>query len=156
MAEFEKALEAFQKVTRLKSDHANAYNYIGYMLAEQGIRLDEAYEAVQKALEIDPDNGAYVDSLGWVYYQKGMVDEAIRELEHAAKLLNSDPIIHEHLGDAYSKKGLIEEAVKHYQYSLELEFKEEVKQKLDAIKAKMKSVKNHKNSEQEENLENTP
>ena len=128
---------------QLRDDYANAYNYIGYMLAERGIRLDEALEAIQKALELDPENGAYIDSLGWVYFQKGMLDDAIRELERAVQLLDSDPIIHEHLGDAYTKKGDIEKAIEHYEKSLEREFKEDVQKKLDELKLRMKSVKNH-------------
>ncbi len=125
------------------------------MLAERGIRLDEAYEAIQKALELDPENGAYIDSLGWVYFQKGMIDEAIRELERSAQLLDNDPIIHEHLGDAYRKKGLIEKAIEYYQKSLEREFKEDVQKKLDELKAQMKSVKNHENSQSQTEAEET-
>ena len=58
----------------LDDENPDALNYLGYMYAEDGIMLDQAQTLIEKALEIDPNNGAYIDSLGWVYFKKGMID----------------------------------------------------------------------------------
>ena len=81
------------------------------MYAEKGIKLDEAEDLIGKALALDPDNGAYVDSIGWVYYKRGMDDEALKALTRAAKLIGDDPVIREHLGDAYHGKRMWKEAL---------------------------------------------
>ena len=70
----------------LDPKHAEAYNYVGYMYAEKGIRLDEAQRLIQKALELEPENGYYIDSLGWAYYQQGRYTDAVRELRRAVEL----------------------------------------------------------------------
>lgn len=68
---FDASAQTFERLLSLHPNHADALNYLGYMLAEQGVRLGEAENFIKRALEIDPDNGAYLDSLGWVYYQTG-------------------------------------------------------------------------------------
>lgn len=95
---FNIAEKFFRKVISLDNWHANAMNYLGYSYAERGIKLGEAYSLIQRALEIDPGNAAYIDSLGWVYYQMGKYKEAYKELKKASILLY-DPIIYEHVGD---------------------------------------------------------
>jgi tetratricopeptide (TPR) repeat protein len=67
------------------------------MFAEDGVNLDEALGLIEKALELDPGNGAYLDSLGWVYFKKGMLKESLEELEKAIKLEQNDPTVREHL-----------------------------------------------------------
>ena len=112
---------------------ADAYNYLGYMYAEKGVNLDEAIELIGEALKIEPDNGAYIDSLGWAYFQKGMVDEALAELEKAAGLMGDDPTIREHLGDAYRRKGMLGRAAEEWRKALELDpDNEEIREKLSA------------------------
>lgn len=94
-------------------------NYLGYELADRNIRLDEAYAMVKKALDLDPGNGAYMDSLGWVYYRQGKLTEAegllIRALEKS-----KDATIHDHLGDVYFKEGKTPEAVAQWQASIKV------------------------------------
>src|SRR5207247_1682915 len=82
-----------------------ALNYLGYTYAEMGVRLDEAEKLIRRALEIEPDDGFYVDSLGWVYYQRGDYRRAVEHLERAVELAGDDPTVAEHLGDAYSRAG---------------------------------------------------
>src|SRR5437762_11982877 len=82
------------------------------MYAERGQNLDEAIQLINQALAIEPDNGYFIDSLGWAYYQKGRYPEALTELKRAAeKTKEPDPIIYEHLGDAYLKNALEAEAL---------------------------------------------
>jgi tetratricopeptide (TPR) repeat protein len=90
---------------RLDPRHAPALNFVGYSLAERSQRLDEALELVQRALEIDAWNGAFLDSLGWVYHQMGLYDQALPPLEQAAREMPRDPTILEHLGDVYLRLG---------------------------------------------------
>ena len=72
-------------------EHAAALNYLGYMLAERGERLDESVELIKRALAIDPDNGSYLDSLGWAYFKDGKLDLAVEQPE-ARRRLSCRPI----------------------------------------------------------------
>ena len=94
-----------KEVFRLDPEHAQALNFLGYSYAERAIRLDQALEMIQRALQHDAWNGAYLDSLGWVYYQMGRYEEARGPLEQAARTYPHDPTVLDHLGDLYAKVG---------------------------------------------------
>lgn len=114
--------------------HARALNYLGYTWAEKGQNLDEAEALIRRALEVDPDDGYYVDSLGWVQFRRGHFDEAVATLEHAVELVPEDPVITEHLGDAYAKAGKKQRAIETYRRALELDAsKAEVRRKLEEL-----------------------
>jgi len=81
--EFEESVRTFERLLSLHPNHADALNYLGYMFAERGVRLGEAASFIQRALESDPDNGAYLDSLGWVFYQSGNYRRAQEFLKRA-------------------------------------------------------------------------
>jgi Flp pilus assembly protein TadD len=83
-----------------------------------GVHLDEAESLIRRALEVDPDDGFYVDSLGWVYYQRGDYHRAVEQLEHAVELAGDDPTVTEHLGDAYQRNGQDESALRVYRDAL--------------------------------------
>jgi tetratricopeptide (TPR) repeat protein len=136
-----RAVYNLRKAIKINPENAQALNYLGYMFAEKGIRLNEATSLIERALAIEPENGYFVDSLGWVYYQRGLLDEALKELERAIELLQredeDDPIIREHLGDVYYKKGNLTEAQKQWEVSFSLDStREEVKEKLEELKEK--------------------
>ncbi len=99
-------------------DDPQPYNFLGYSLAERGIRLDEAQELIEKAIELDPHDGNILDSLGWVYYQQGNTEKAIQHLERANQLKENHPVILDHLGDAYAKNGRLHKALKYWKKSL--------------------------------------
>lgn len=90
------AIVELKKAVELKPDYPEALNYLGYLYVQDNQNLDQAEGLIRKALAIDPDNGAYVDSLGWLYFKRGKIKEALKELERADKLLD-DPEIKEHL-----------------------------------------------------------
>jgi tetratricopeptide (TPR) repeat protein len=115
---FEMAEKQFRQVLDEDPKNASAWNYLGYMLADQGTRLTEAQGYIQKALEIDPDNYAYLDSLGWVYFRQNKLDDAENQLSHSVRLMAKDPTIHDHLGDVLFKKGKLKEAIAQWQSSL--------------------------------------
>jgi len=118
----------------LNPQNAAALNYLGYTFAEQGVQLDEAEDLIRRALALDPTDGFYVDSLGWVYYQRGQYAKAVEQLEHALELAGEDPTISEHLGDAYRQTGRPQEALRLYQDAL-TQSKE--KDQVDRIKGKI-------------------
>jgi len=121
------------KAIALNADCHQALNYLAYMYIEEGRNFKEAEAMVKRAVSLQPDNGAYVDSLGWLYFKKGMMKEAGRELNKAASLLN-DPVIFDHLGDFYIKTGNKEKAAQQWRQSLQLDPKQEtVKAKLAAV-----------------------
>lgn len=99
-------------------DNPSALNSLGYLLADQNRMLDEALDLIRRALEADPDNGAFVDSLGWAYFRLGRLEEARVELERAVYLTGGDPIVREHLGDVYNALRLKEMAHEQYRLSL--------------------------------------
>ena len=109
--ETDRAEAAFRDVLERDPRHAPALNYLGYMLAERGVRLDEALALIERALAIDPDNGAYLDSLGWAYYQLKQFDRAHFHLARAAEQLPSNSVVQDHLGDALAALGRREEAI---------------------------------------------
>lgn len=118
MKKYDASEAAFRKVLEVDSDNAGALNYLGYMLADRGVRLDEAYQLIKKAVDLDPNNGAYLDSLGWVYFRQGKLQEAQDQLQRAIDRMATDPTVHDHLGDVYFKLGKTREAITQWQASL--------------------------------------
>jgi tetratricopeptide (TPR) repeat protein len=112
------AEEQFQRVLKLNPRNAQALNYFGYMLADRGVRLDEAVALIRRALEEEPHNGAYLDSLGWAYFKQGRLEEAETYLRRAAERSSLDPTIREHLGDLYLRTGRPELAAREWERSL--------------------------------------
>ncbi|MDR3738614.1 MAG: tetratricopeptide repeat protein [Terracidiphilus sp.] len=104
----------------LEIDPANAMvlNYYGYMLADKGMRLPEAIKLIRKAVEQEPMNGAYLDSLGWAYFKLGQYELAEENLRQAVERTQTDPTVHEHLGDLYEKTGRVRLAAAQWQLSL--------------------------------------
>jgi len=101
----EESESEMKEVFRLDPEHAQALNFLGYSYAERGIQLEQALEMVLRALQGDAWNGAYLDSLGWVYFQMGRYEEARLPLEQAARTYPHDPTVLDHLGDFYAKVG---------------------------------------------------
>ena len=105
-------------VISLDPQNANALNYLGYTYAELGENLDEAERLIKEALQQKPDDGYITDSLGFVYFKKGLFNEALKYFERALSLVPDNSTILEHLGDAYLKIGDNEEALNCYKRSL--------------------------------------
>jgi len=115
---FDKAEVEFKKALEVNPRSAPVLNYYGYMLGDLGIRLDEAQSLVQRALSEDPYNGAYLDSLGWVYYKQNKLGDAEATLRKAMERDSHDPTMHSHLGDIYAKSGRPELAAAEWEKSL--------------------------------------
>jgi len=115
---FDKAEEQFKKVLSVNPKNAPVLNYYGYMLGDLGIRLDEAETLVQQALKEDPFNGAYLDSLGWIYFKENKFSASEITLRKAVERERHDATIHSHLGDLYAKTGRSELAAAEWEKSL--------------------------------------
>jgi len=115
---FDQAEEQFKKVLAVNPKNAPVLNYYGYMLGDLGIRLDEAEALVQQALKEDPFNGAYLDSLGWIYFKENKLGVSETTLRKAVEREKHDATIHSHLGDLYAKTGRGDLAAAEWEKSL--------------------------------------
>jgi tetratricopeptide (TPR) repeat protein len=132
----QESIERMKKVISLNPKDVQALNFLGYTYAELGINLDEALRYIRQAVELRPNDGFILDSLGWVYYKMKKYDEAVRCLEEAANLVEDDTTITEHLGDAYLARRDFKKALKAYKKALENEpGRKELLDKIRRIKA---------------------
>jgi len=120
---YEKAADLLRKSIALDPENsAEACNYIGYMWADHDMNLDEAEAMIKRALEKEPNNASYLDSLGWVEFRKGKFDQALSDLLRAAKTVeHDDPVVFEHIGDTYLKLNRTAEALEAWQKALVLD-----------------------------------
>src|SRR6266849_876452 len=137
---YEKAAELLRKSIALDpASSAEACNYLGYMWADHNMNLDEAELMIRRALESEPNNASYLDSLGWVEVRKGQFDRALDDLLRAAKTAeHEDPVVFEHLGDTYLKLNRSREALEAWQKALALDPKN--KNLADKIQTTKKTI----------------
>ncbi len=114
------AEEVMSNCLKKYPDAHEALNYLAYAWAERGENLNQAFEYVTRALSHEPENGAYIDTLGWVYFMQKEYVKALKEIERASKIMPSDPTILEHLGDIKAATGKTKEAIGHWKESLAL------------------------------------
>jgi len=149
---FDQAEGEFRKVLAVTPptdpQAAATLNYLGYMNADRGVKLEESLSYIKQALTLDPNNGAYLDSLGWAYFKLGKYDLAEENLDKAAVHMGSDPTVQEHLGDLYQKTGRLKLAASHWDRAVQewnrtvpaeqdSEAFAKVQQKLDAAKVRL-------------------
>ncbi len=115
---YDPAEEMFRKVLTGDPQNASALNYLGYMLADRGVKLEEALGLIKKAVDLDPTNGAYLDSLGWAYFKLGKFEPAEDTLIKASQRIGTDPTVQDHLGDLYQKTGRLKLAAAHWERAL--------------------------------------
>ena len=149
---YDQAEEEFRKVLNANPRNTSTLNYYGYMLADRGIRLEEAIGMIKRALAEDPNNAAYQDSLGWAYFKQDKLDDAEALLRQATTREGHDPTILSHLGDVYAKMGKDNLAEAQWQKSLDewhrvlpADFEPakmaEVEQKISALKRRLAQQK---------------
>ncbi len=122
----------FRKVLAINPQNGSASNYLGYMFADRNTRLAEAQKLIARALELEPNNGAYLDSLGWVYYRMGRLDDAENYLHQALERMGSDPTVRDHLGDVYLQEGKLKDAVAQWEISLQ-EWDKSARSEIDPV-----------------------
>jgi len=149
---YEQAEQAFKNVLVLNPQNAPALNYFGYMLADRGVRLDEATDLLRRALDIEPNNAAYLDSMGWIFYKQNKLPEAESYIRKAIGRDSHDPTMLSHLGDVLAKSGRGELAAVEWEKSLAewrravpAEFEEEkvmeLEQKISGVKRRLAQQK---------------
>src|SRR4029077_7518088 len=116
---FDQAEQAFRQVLQQNPSNSMALNYLGYMLADRNTHLEEALNLVKKALDFDPQNGAYLDSLGWVYFKLGNYDQAEENLRRAADKSPNDATVQDHLGELYARTNRFKLAAAHWEHALD-------------------------------------
>ena len=139
----DQTVKNMRRVLEIEADHVQALNYLAYTFADKNIELDEAERLARRALDLQPNDGYIMDTLGWVLFKKGNTVEAVRVLEAAFKAQPSESIIAEHLGDAYYKQQLPEKAKRMYQRAMEVETDQSTVSK---IRNKLVSVEKQRES----------
>ena len=137
---YNKAADLLRKSIALDPENsAEACNYLGYMWADHNMNLEEAETMIRRALQSEPNNASYLDSLGWVEFRKGQFDRALDDLLRAAKTAErEDPVVFEHIGDTYLKLNRTREALEAWQKALSLDPKN--KNLADKIQAAKKMI----------------
>ncbi|MBI5828604.1 MAG: tetratricopeptide repeat protein, partial [Chloroflexi bacterium] len=136
---FDRAVQLFRDAIKLNPENDEACNYLGYMFAEKGINLREAEGLIKLALKAQPKSGAYLDSMGWIYYRLGRHVEALKHLSAAAKTdaAKEDATVFEHLADVYLKLGKKKDAIEQLKKALQVEpDKKSATEKLKALETK--------------------
>ncbi|MFZ0197771.1 MAG: tetratricopeptide repeat protein [Candidatus Sulfotelmatobacter sp.] len=116
---YDQAEAEFKKVLAANPQSAVTLNYLGYMNADRGVQLEESLNYIKTAVSLDPTNGAYLDSLGWVYFKLGKYDLAEENLNKASFRMGSDPTVQDHLGDLFQKTGRLRLAAAHWERAVE-------------------------------------
>ncbi len=132
---FKESEEALQRIIAVDSSYAAALNYLGYMYADEGMKLDTALLLIERAVELEPDNGAYLDSYAWVLYKLDRVEDAAVQIRKAVSELQfDDPVVFDHYGDILHRLGEIESARDQWSRALELDpGNESIQEKLRTI-----------------------
>ena len=129
--QWDRAEADFRQAIALSPDQPLVLNYLGYSMIDKRINLLEAMSMIRRAVELKPNDGYVVDSLGWAHYQLGEYAEAVKHLERAVELKPDDPIINDHLGDAYWRAGRRLEAKFQWQHARDSKPEPEDLQKID-------------------------
>jgi tetratricopeptide (TPR) repeat protein len=145
--EWPKAEADFKKALQLSPDEPFVLNYLGYSWTEQGVHLKEARRMIERAAAARPNDGAIIDSLGWIALREGDTARAVKDLEKAVELQPEDPTINGHLGDAYWAVGRRLEALYQWRRALSLNPEPEDVPKLQAKLHDAESVEHAKQAQ---------
>ncbi|CCO23177.1 tetratricopeptide repeat protein [Maridesulfovibrio hydrothermalis] len=133
--DLDQTLKYMEQIISKHPDHADALNFVGYLLADKGEQLDRAIVLISQANKLEPDNGYIIDSLAWVNYRSGNFEEAWKLINRAVSLKPKQPELWEHYGDIAAARGNKEEAAKGYNNALKFksENKDELRKKLEEL-----------------------
>jgi Tfp pilus assembly protein PilF len=116
---WDKSDSLYEAVLQRNPKNALLLNNYSYSLAQRNLQLERALEMVDTALQVDPDNGAYLDTKGWIYYKMGRYEEARQYIQKALDSREDSAEVLEHMGDIYYQLGQLEEAKNYWQRALE-------------------------------------
>jgi tetratricopeptide (TPR) repeat protein len=142
---YAEAERLLKRAIDLHGGHASALNYLGYMLLETSNRYSESLGYIERAVALDPENGDYLDSLGWVYFKLNRLDEAEKQLRLALERTEESAVIHDHLGDVALGQGRPQEALQHWEAALEnargLDKPDKVREKIQSLRRRTSDSK---------------
>ena len=134
--QWKRAEADFLEALKFEPDQPFVLNYLGYSWVDQGVNLDRALKMIRRAVDLRPNDGFIVDSLGWAYFRLGAFDKAVTRLERAVELKPNDPVLNDHLGDAYWRVGRHTEA--RFQWRRALTLKPTEAGQAEALQAKLR------------------
>ncbi|HMV41091.1 MAG TPA: tetratricopeptide repeat protein [Leptospiraceae bacterium] len=134
-------IQDLKKSLELDNTNAATYNFLGYLYAENNMELVDAYNFIKKAVELEPDNGSYQDSLGWVLFKMEKLKESLHHLNLALQIMTDrkedDPVVYDHLGDVFFKMNDMDNASENWKKSVEIQSspmeKEKILQKIKKL-----------------------
>ena len=140
---YKESEETLRQVLAIDPDNPTALNNLGYFLTERGEKLDEALLLIQRAVNIEPTNSSFLDSLGWLYFKRSQYDQARQYIEQAIGYDGRSATQHDHLGDVYEKLGNMNQAREMWKKAVDMATDpaeiERIKTKLNASQASQKS-----------------
>ncbi|MDM7459208.1 MAG: tetratricopeptide repeat protein [Paracoccus sp. (in: a-proteobacteria)] len=134
---FERAEADLLAAIEIRDDNASLLNYLGYSWIDRNVELDRGLDLIQRAVELSPDDGYILDSLGWAYFRLGRYEEAVAPMERAIATMASDPLVNDHLGDIYWMVGRQREAQIQWKRALTLEPTDSGEVDFDRIRDKL-------------------
>jgi tetratricopeptide (TPR) repeat protein len=138
----QRAEKYFRKSLELLPDYADALNYLGYMWADSGVNLPEARAMIEKAVKLEPDNAAFLDSLAWVLFRLKQPKEALTWILKAIEHIDEpDATLFDHLGDIYASLKQMDHAREAWGKSLSVEANDQIRQKLESAQAAERSAR---------------
>lgn len=131
------AEDALKAAIAISPTSGRAMNYLAYLYADRNIKLDDAYSLVIRALDLEPENGAYLDTLGWIYYRQGKFDLALEYTLLAGEKLEEedsmDPVVYDHIGDIYMKLGKKENARQYWEKAFNMKNDKVIEEKIKGL-----------------------
>ena len=135
---YDKCDTLYERSLKYYPDNPLFLNNYAYSLSERGERLDYALDLAKKAVKAEPDNNAYQDTIGWIYYMMGRYNLALVHIMRSVELGTDSSVVIEHLGDVYQKLGDLQQAKSKWERALELDTENErLKQKIENIRHEM-------------------
>ena len=134
------AITSLKNAIRFNLNNARAHNFLGYLYADNNINLHESIKLIERALSIDPSNGAYLDSLGWAYFKLGRYNDALKKLLEAEKQLEKtntpDAVVFDHIAQTYRKLNNSGKAIEYWEKSLKIEKNGRILRELNILSKK--------------------
>lgn len=137
MNKIKEAEDALKSAIKANPMSGRSMNYLAYLYADRNIKLDDAYTLVIRALDLEPENGAYLDTLGWIYYRQEKYDMALEYTLQAEENLTDedsmDPVVYDHIGDIYMKLGKKDKALQYWEKAFNMNGDKSIEEKIKGV-----------------------
>jgi Tfp pilus assembly protein PilF len=123
MKKYDESDRLYEEALKIEPENHLILNNYGYSLADRGVQIERALEMAKKAVEAQPDNPSYLDTMGWVYYRLGEYDRALKYVKEAVEKGEANAVVYEHLGDIYFRMNDREKALEQWNAALKIDGK---------------------------------